>query len=54
MKKLISIKVNGIDHEMAIGKEGNVPIIPSVSGAHNLAEWVYLFSNFEKTGAAIG
>ena len=41
------------ESEMAIGKEGGVPIIPSVSGSHNLAEWVYLFSNFEKTGAAM-
>jgi dihydropyrimidine dehydrogenase (NAD+) subunit PreA len=39
--------------EMAIAKEGKVPIMPSVSGASNLAEWSYLVQNFEKAGASM-
>jgi len=38
---------------MPVGREGGVPIIPSVSGSHNLAEWAYLASKFEQAGAAM-
>jgi dihydroorotate dehydrogenase subfamily 1 len=39
--------------EMAIGLKGGVPIIPSVSGSSNLAEWAYLAPNFEQAGAVM-
>jgi dihydroorotate dehydrogenase subfamily 1 len=41
------------ENEMAIAKEGGIPIIPSISGSHNLSEWAYLSTNFEKAGAVM-
>jgi dihydroorotate dehydrogenase subfamily 1 len=41
------------EREMPIAKEGKVPIIASISGSHNLMEWVYLAENFTKAGAAM-
>lgn len=41
------------EKEMATALEGNVPIIPSVSGSSNLAEWPYLVENFEKCNASM-